>query len=165
MKFLNYTVVVICLLPLVLGRSSQNSVENSVDEKESARKAPSYFGDAKFIYKTYQECLQADLSTCLKLKLFSAFDRVSRSMAEFKVYDGVSFVKEGDEPEDKTILKSEKEIEAALPRSLDERDKTLNSLIMDKIISFFSSRTLKVSSLNCSDLISLADGLVCLESV
>lgn len=144
MKILLVLVVTLSVVSAAFGRSSKNSAENDVSE--SARKSSSYFGDAKYLYKTYQECLSSDLSTCLKLKLFTVMDRIARSQNEFKVYDGVSFVKEGDEPEEKTEFKSEKEIEETLPRSLEDKDKTLNSLIFDKILSFFGSHTLKVRS-------------------
>lgn len=151
MRLLQCTLVVFCLVSLVFGRSTQASSTNKIDDEEQqpqdeSRKASSYLGDIKFLYKTYQECAAADLSTCLKLKLFTIIDRVSRSTNDFKVYEGVSFVQEGEEPVDKAPVKTEKEIEASLPRSLDDKESTLNSLIMDKIMSFFGSHTLKVNA-------------------
>jgi hypothetical protein len=145
MKKLLILVVTLSVVSVALGRSSKNSAENDVNE--TARKSTSYFGDAKFLYRTYQECLASDLSTCLKLKLYGVMDRIARSQNEFKVYDGVAFVKEGDEPEDNSESKTEEEVEESLPRSLEDKDKTLNSLIFDKVLSFFASHTLKVSAL------------------
>lgn len=105
----------------------------------------SYLGDAKYIFKTYQECASQDLSTCLKLKLYSVIDRVARSNNDFKVYEGVEFVKEeGSADEEQAPPKTESEIEASLPRSLDDKEQTLNQMIFDRILSYFDSHTLKV---------------------
>lgn len=132
----------LCVLSVAFGHSAHL---NKVDNDESQpRKASSYFGDIKYLYKTYQDCSAADLSTCLKLKLYTIIDRVARSNSDFKVYDGVTFVNEGDEQLDDSVPKSEIEIEASLPRSLEDKEQTLNSLIMDKIMSYFGSHTLKV---------------------
>lgn len=137
MKVIQCLFVVLSLVSLAFG------VKN--DEKETSRKASSYIGDIRYLYKMYQECASTDLSTCLKLKLFTIVDRVSRSNNDFKVYDGVSFEKGNeDAPVDESPLKTEEEIEASLPRSLDDKEQTLNSLIMDKIMSYFGSHTLKV---------------------
>lgn len=137
-----FSLTFLCVISVAFGHSAHL---NKVDTDESQpRKASSYFGDIKYLYKTYQDCSSADLSTCLKLKLYTMIDRVARSTSDFKVYDGVTFVNEGDEPVDESVPKSEIEIEASLPRSLEDKEQTLNSLIMDKIMSYFGSHTLKV---------------------
>lgn len=142
MKLL-YSLTFLCVVSVAFGHSAHL---NKIDDEESQpRKASSYFGDIKYLYKTYQDCSAADLSTCLKLKLFTIIDRVARSDSDFKVYEGVTFVRDGEEPVDETAPKTEKEIEASLPRSLDDKEQSLNSLIMDKIMSYFGSHTLKVS--------------------
>lgn len=104
----------------------------------------SYLGDAKYIFKTYQECASQDLSTCLKLKLYSVIDRIARSNSDFQIYDGVVFEKEEGAAAEEEQPKSESEIEASLPRSLDDKEQTLNQMIMDKFLSYFDSHTLKV---------------------
>lgn len=112
-----------------------------------ADEARSYLGDAKYLLKTYQDCASQDLSTCLKLKLYTVVDRIARSTNDFQVYEGVTFEKEegaADEPQ--VPAKSETEIEASLPRSLDDKEQTLNQMIMDKVLSYFDSHTLKVIS-------------------
>lgn len=137
-----YSLTFMCVISAAFGHSAHL---NKVDDEESQpRKASSYFGDIKYLYKTYQDCSAADLSTCLKLKLFTVIDRVARSTSDFKVYEGVSFVRDGEEEIDETAPKTESEIEASLPRSLDDKESSLNSLIMDKIMSYFGSHTLKV---------------------
>lgn len=103
-----------------------------------------YLDDARYIFKTYQECASQDLSTCLKLKLYSVIDRVARSNSDFKVYEGVTFEKEEGAADEEQPTKSEQEIEASLPRSLDDKEQTLNQMIMDRVLSYFDSHTLKV---------------------
>lgn len=119
---------------------------NKVDEEETQPRkgSSSYLGDLKYLYKTYQDCAASDLSTCLKLRLYTIIDRVARSNSDFNVYEGVTFIKDGEQ-EEETVPKSEVEIEASLPRSLDDKDQSLNTLIMDRIMSYFGSHTLKVS--------------------
>lgn len=142
MKFV-YSLTFLCLISAVFGHSAHL---NKVDDEESQpRKASSYFGDIKYLYKTYQDCAAADLSTCLKLKLYTVIDRIARSDSDFKVSEGVSFVRDGEEQVDESAPKTEVEIEASLPRSLDDKEQSLNTLIMDKIMSYFGSHTLKVS--------------------
>jgi hypothetical protein len=142
MKFI-FSVTFLCLISVAFGHSAHF---NKVDEESQPRKASSYFGDIKYLYKTYQDCSSSDLSTCLKLKLYSIIDRVARSNSDFKVYDGVTFVKDGAEQIDETSPKTEDEIEASLSRSLEEREQTLNTLIMDRIMTYFGSHTLKVET-------------------
>lgn len=138
-----FSLTFLCVISVALGHSAHhNKVE---DDESQPRKASSYFGDIKYLYKTYQDCATEDLSTCLKLKLFTVIDRVARSNSDFKVYDGVTFVKDGEDTED-SEPKSEIEIEASLPRSLEDREQSLNTLIMDKIMSYFGSHTLKVKA-------------------
>lgn len=139
-----YSVAFLCVISAAVAHSAHL---NKVDEEETSqpRKASSYLGDIKFLYKTYQDCAAADLSTCLKLKLYTVIDRVARSTNDFKVYDGVTFVKDGEEQVDETAPKSESEVEASLPRSLEDKEQSLNTLIMDKIMSYFGSHTLKVN--------------------
>lgn len=137
-----YSLTFLCVISVAFGHSAHL---NKVDDEESQpRKASSYFGDIKYLYKTYQDCAASDLSTCLKLKLYTVIDRVARSNSDFKVYEGVTFVRDGEEDVDESGPKTEVEIEASLPRSLDDKEQSLNSLIMDKIMSYFGSHTLKV---------------------
>lgn len=122
---------------------SASSPQNSVTEEARSQDASSYLGDFRYLYKVYQECAATDLSSCLKLKLVAAMDRAAKSYPTFTLFDGVSFVKESGAP-DATPVKSENEIEASLPRSLDEKDKVLNTLIADKVANFFDTHTLQV---------------------
>lgn len=137
-------VILAAFLAVAAARSApapQNSVEP--ETPRAAQEPTSYFGDLRYMYKVYQECAATDLSSCLKLKLVAALDRVAKSYPQITLFDGVSFVKEPNAPVDATT-KSEAEIEASLPRSLNEKDDALNSLIADKVGSFFETHTLQV---------------------
>lgn len=133
MKFI-YSITFLCIISLAIAHH----------EDEEQQQARSYFGDAKYLFKTYQECASQDLSTCLKLKLYTVIDRIARSNSDLKIYDGVTFVSEQAADEDEAPPKSEGEIEASLPRSLDDKEQSLNQMIMDRVLSYFDSHTLKV---------------------
>lgn len=139
-------IVLACLAVCVFGRTAP-SYQNDIPQ-ESARSDESsvfsYLGDLKYAYKVYQECSAADLSSCLKVKLIGAMDRVARSSDDITLVDGVTFVKEEnaapEEPE-----KTEAEIDASLPRSLGEKNDALNGIIADKVFKFFDSHSLQVT--------------------
>jgi hypothetical protein len=135
----------LCLVSLIVGRIVAQVPQPQEKSEEAPRAAKSYFGDVQFLFKTYQDCSVGDLQTCLKLRLFTILDRVARSNKDLKLTEGITFARDADTPVDTTPVKTEKEIEAALPRSLDDKDSSLNSLIFDKIMSFFKGHTLQVS--------------------
>jgi len=146
--------IFMCLIAVTFARSAlpkqQNSiVQDNIDVDVTPRSIPSYLSDMKFLYKTYQDCSSKDISICLKLKLFTSMDRMVRSLKNVNIFEGVTFVKDAsskidvDNKPSKPVL-SENEIEAALPRSLNDKESAINDLIMDKIVSFFQSHTLQV---------------------
>jgi hypothetical protein len=133
MKFI-FSITFLCIISVAIARRDEES-----------QQARSYFGDAKFLFKTYQDCASQDLSTCLKLKLYTVVDRVARSNGDFKLYEGVTFVNENNQAAEETAPpKSEAEVEASLPRSLGDKEQTLNQMIMDRFLSYFDNHTLKV---------------------
>lgn len=127
---------------------SSNSIDDSNGPQQQTPRAGSYLGEIKYLYKTYQDCASADVSTCLKMKLFTILDRVARSTKDFKLSEGVRFVRDQESAADATPLKTEAQLEAELPRSLDEKERSLNSMLFDKVLSFFQSHTLQVSWAN-----------------
>ena len=134
MKFI-YSITFLCIVSVAIAHHDE--------EQQQAR---SYFGDAKYLFKTYQECSSQDLSTCLKLKLYTVVDRIARSHSDLNIYDGVTFVSEKVADDEHSPPKSEQEVEASLPRSLDDKEQSLNQMIMDRVLSYFESHTLKVKS-------------------
>jgi hypothetical protein len=107
-------------------------------------------GDLRYVYQVYKECSGAELSPCLKLKLLSAIDRVSRS-AQLNVAEGVTLVQDESTSNESEPERSLQEIEANLPRALDDKEDVLNSMIFDKIVKFFQSYTLKLKLPNVEE--------------
>lgn len=96
----------------------------------------------KSMMRIYEECQRTDgIVPCLKKKAILFFDRVAR-MEAIPVVDGIEVVKTS-EPEVAPI--SEKDIEATLPRNLQDKDETLTSMLWDRIASFANSRTIQLS--------------------
>lgn len=137
-------VLVLCLAAVALARSTSTNPANAIPQ-DTARSSDdtSFFGDLKFLHKMYTDCAQSDLSTCLKFKLLTAMDRASRAFPVIELFDGVSFVQE-EQAAQPANPQSENEIEATLPRALTDRENALNSLLMDRIFSFFQTHTLQV---------------------
>ena len=124
---------------------SASSAQNSIED--TPRSEPtSYLSELRSVYKIYQECSSSDLSSCLKLKLIAAMDRVARTYNEISLVDGVNFVKTSDSEPSPAI--SESELDATLPRATSEREDALNNLLVDKVSDFFETHTLQVSSLS-----------------
>ncbi|XP_073963190.1 DUF1676 domain-containing protein Osi12 [Choristoneura fumiferana] len=96
----------------------------------------------KSMMRIYEECQRTDgIVPCLKKKAILFFDRVAR-MEAIPVVDGIEVVKTS-EPEVAPI--SEKDIEATLPRNLQDKDETLTTMLWDRIASFANSRTIQLS--------------------
>lgn len=142
------------LLAVASARSAEtNPTTNSIDE-EAGRSTGNgnVFGDLRQMYQIYKECADEDLSSCLKVRLLSVIDRVSRSV-QLNVADGVTFVQ--DDPISTNVAeepKSLQEIEASLPRSLEDKEDALNTMIFDKVVKFFQSHTLKLKLPNVEEL-------------
>lgn len=145
------------LVALASARSADtNSPSNSIDEETAARSASGnngIFGDLRYVYQVYKECSSNELSTCLKLKLLTAMDRVARSV-QVDIADGVTLEKDINNLTDNNqeAPRSVQEIKATLPRSLDDREDTLNSMIFEKIVNFFQTHTLKLKLTNVEEL-------------
>lgn len=143
------------LFALVYARSAEtNPTSNSIDEEAGRSTGNSnVFGDLRQMYQIYKECADEDLSSCLKVRLLSVVDRVSRSV-QLNVADGVTFVQ--DDPissvAEEEAPKSLQEIEASLPRSLEDKEDALNTMIFDKVVKFFQSHTLKLKLPNVEEL-------------
>ena len=124
---------------------------NSIDG-DQGRSTGGIFGELRSVYQIYKDCAGAEVSSCLKLKLLSTMDRVSRS-SQLTIVEGVTMINEEpptqkkDEP-----VRTPEEIEASLPRSLEDKEDALNSMIMDKAVSFLQTHTLKLKLPNVEEL-------------
>lgn len=134
---------VLCLLACSALARTTGTTQNTIHENARSEEG-SYLGDLRYVYRVYQECSATDLSSCLKLKLLAAMDRVARTYSEIPLFEGVTFVKDPKAAAEPVEVKTEAEIEASLPRALEDRDDALNGLIANKVSSFFGSHTLQV---------------------
>lgn len=130
---------------MMMAKSSPSSVGTTSTEDSS------FSSDLKHLYKIYEECNAKDLSSCLKFKLVTALDRLSRK-TELPITDGVVLVKDDlrkpvDDSDTIAAAADNNEISAAavdsLPRSLAERDEKLDDMIAEKLQNFFSGRSVQ----------------------
>ncbi|XP_069679305.1 uncharacterized protein Osi8 [Periplaneta americana] len=146
--------LVLLLIGSALGRSVDSANENSLTNEGSRTSTDnddasisSLFGtDFRFLYRMYNDCAEKDLSSCLKTKLVTAMDRASRSQSDLKVFEGVSFIRDPSAGSDDSVEGkplTEAELEASLPRGLQDKENLLDGLIMEKILGFFKSHTLQ----------------------
>lgn len=143
--FLKYAFFGVLLAAGALARSASFVDQNSIGDNGAPRASDSYsyLNDFKYMYKVYQDCASQDLTPCLKLKLLAALDRAARSY-KLNLLEGVTFVQDPNAPGVQESPKTEEEIEASLPRSLNEKDEALSELILNKVASFLGSHTLQV---------------------
>ncbi|XP_034949933.1 uncharacterized protein Osi8 [Chelonus insularis] len=141
------------LVVATTARSTEsNSKTNSIDEQTGRSSSNGIFAELRSVYQVYKDCSGDELSACLKLKLLSSMDRVARS-TQLNIAEGVTIVKD-DNSQDKfeEAPKTPQEIEASLPRSLEDKEDALNTMIFDKIVRFFQSHTLKLKLPNVEEL-------------
>ncbi|KAG7190706.1 hypothetical protein KM043_006783 [Ampulex compressa] len=140
------------LLATASARSAEtNPTSNSINEESARSSGNSVFGDLRQVYQVYKECSGAELSPCLKLKLLSAIDRVSRSV-QLNVAEGVTLVQDGPVANAEEVDPQLQDIEANLPRALEEKEDALNTMIFDRIVKYFQSHTLKLKLPNVEEL-------------
>ncbi|XP_053681920.1 uncharacterized protein LOC128732653 [Sabethes cyaneus] len=153
MKVFKCLLVISCLATVSFAHSASaaqsinsNQIDDSNDpqQQQQTPRSGSYLGEIRYLYKTYNDCANSDVSTCLKMKLFTILDRVARSLKDFKISEGIKFVRDQEVPIDSTPVKTEAQLEQELPRSMDEKERSLNSMLFDKVLSFFQTHTLQV---------------------
>nr|CAD7588428.1 unnamed protein product [Timema genevievae] len=118
-----FSVFILCIV------NGQRVESNSVDVEKPRDMgdgdSSSFLGDLTYGFHVYSECSREDLGSCLKLKLVAAMDRAARNA------------------ETSRPLPSEGELEATLPRSLQDKDDTLNGLIIERVVGFFRTHSLQ----------------------
>ncbi|XP_021918893.1 uncharacterized protein LOC110829472 [Zootermopsis nevadensis] len=145
--------VILVIATSVLGRNVDILQDNTLLEEEpkslmeNEDVPTSFLGtDLRFLFRIYNDCSQRDMSSCLKMKLVTALERASKSQSDFKVIEGVTFTRDPSAVSDKSVDGkpiSEEELEASLPRGLQDKEDLLDGLIMEKIMGFFRSHTLQ----------------------
>lgn len=143
--------VFLCATTTVLARTmavNKKSIDDLPDMSKNMEKSSSetsIFSDFGALYKMYQTCSNMDVSVCLKLKLLGVLDNASRSMKDIEVFDGVKFIHADAEADVSEPIVTEDELVKQLPRSLEDKENALTSLIWNKVVSFFQKHTLQVS--------------------
>jgi hypothetical protein len=145
--------VILLIAASVLGRRAERLYDNALSEEEPRSLAEnedastSFLGtDFRFLFRIYNDCSQRDMSSCLKMKLVTALDRASKSRSDLKVFEGVAFTRDPSAVSDTSVHGkpiSEEELEASLPRGLQDKEDLLDGLIMEKILAFFKSHVLQ----------------------
>ena len=139
------------IIGLILLTSSilSNPVHNLPEDSGRSQNDNGAFSELKIAYKVYKDCSDQDLSVCLKMKLLTALDRVGRVYKRMPILnEWVEIVKIEDNTiaaseSSNTILK-EADLDASLPRSIDDRESALNQMLIEKIVNFFQTHTFQV---------------------
>lgn len=99
----------------------------------------------RIAYKVLNDCsMKEDFSVCLKTKAVVFLERLGR-MKQFSLVNGVSIVRSPDVPEKKSNI-TEEQLDKILPRSIDDRKDALNKMLVEKLGSYLSSRTVEFST-------------------
>lgn len=98
---------------------------------------------ARSMIRIYDECTKANdgFVPCLKKKAITFLDRIS-NVDSISLGDGMRVVRGQDAPLGPSL--TENELEASLPRGIDDRDATLTTLLIERVARFFSRRSLQV---------------------
>lgn len=131
--------LVFCVLALL--RLSQVYTEIVPQSSES--------GNLKVFFRVLEKCGEvSDMGSCLKLKAVNLLDRALSIDAPLPVTDYLSIAKDPEVKDDivkKTTnnVKSEIELEASLPKNLDEKSSTLDTMLEDRVSRFLRTRTIQ----------------------
>ncbi|XP_063229130.1 uncharacterized protein LOC134534579 [Bacillus rossius redtenbacheri] len=120
--------------------------------RDEARAAPqdegwSLLGDLRGALRLYSECGGGgEAAACLKVKLVAAMDRAARRLSgDVELAEGVTLTGEAD-GDPAPPPPSERQLEAALPRALADKEAALDGMILDRVVGFFSSHSLQLGA-------------------
>lgn len=101
--------------------------------------------DISSIYQKYNNYTGSDISVFLKMKLLQGIDSVAKKDLDFG--GGIRFVRDDSSPSegDDSDELSENAILKSLPRTINEKEDILSSLIWKRISKLMRSHTLQVS--------------------
>lgn len=130
--------VYLCLLLIAAGTMSA-SIGDQKSEPES------YLKELRIVTRIYEDCSKTEWSSCLKIKLASALDRILKNYKVIHLFEGVSFVNEKTSTSEDS---SESYLEGS--RSGEYGGNSLDAVLVDRFIKFLSTYTLhvKLSNLN-----------------
>nr|CAD7588427.1 unnamed protein product [Timema genevievae] len=101
------------------------------------------------VYKFLESCGEKDVSLCLKMRALTFVDRALRRSDALEILDGVSLVQAQGKGEDVSRevngrALSEAELDASLPKDVEERDAQVETLLVDRVARFLQSHTLQL---------------------
>ncbi|XP_071441026.1 uncharacterized protein [Hetaerina americana] len=98
-------------------------------------------------YRFVQQCGSKDFLYCLKMRALTFVDGALRAPGDMSLSEGVTLVRSGADEGGRAAYGralTEEELEASLPRGQDERDSTVESLLVDRVARFLKSHTLQL---------------------
>ncbi|XP_025193131.1 uncharacterized protein LOC112593084 [Melanaphis sacchari] len=120
-------------------------------QQPEARKIDTGLGDFKVVFKVFQDCSKAQFGPCLKHKILTALDRINEQ-PEMELFDGVRLVK------DPAVALNDVADDISSARSAgDDETASLDTLVINKIVNFFKSRSLQFKLLD-NESREMADG-------
>ncbi|KAE8737060.1 hypothetical protein FOCC_FOCC017481 [Frankliniella occidentalis] len=123
--------------------TASDSAEQSVGE-DAGVLLPWTVGAVRMLRRVYLECRDDDLSSCLKVQMVRAMDRVARSTRKVALAAGVTLERDADAPEQPTAsATTADDLEHSLPRSLPERERSLDKLILERLYGFLQNYSLR----------------------
>lgn len=138
-----WSVMCLCLATVSIVRCAP-AAQSSTEEQGRAIVGANLFSDLRYAYGLYQGCADQDLLVCLKIKMLTSLDRVSRSAKDIPVLDNVKIVAADRKDEEETPVLTEETVEQSLPRSLSAQDSTLNAMLLKKFMSMVSKYSFQV---------------------
>ncbi|KAG8236717.1 hypothetical protein J437_LFUL016953 [Ladona fulva] len=98
-------------------------------------------------YRFIQQCGSKDFVHCLKMRALTYVDGALRTQGDVSVTDGVTLVRSANDEGGRAAYGralTEEELEASLPRGEEERDATVETLLVDRVARFLKTHTLQL---------------------
>lgn len=151
---LKYLIVVCAITASAMCRNTASNY-NALNSDQSSDKQhvggndkndDSFFNwvDFSSMYNKYVNYSSSDISVFLKMKLLSSIDSVANK--NFELGNGIRFVRDGSVDVEANEEFNENAILKSLPRTLNEKEDILSSLIWKRIGKLLRSHTLQVSN-------------------
>lgn len=118
----------------------------SADEQQTNSSNNNAAPGLRSIFRIYDECQRSDggISMCLKKKAVTFIDRIAK-IDVINIGDGVRVVGVENAAQRAPKSLSENDLDQMMPRSLEERDFFLNTMLTDKLSSYISGRKIQIS--------------------
>lgn len=141
-------VVLLCAVICTTAAEEQQQQQQQPQQSNNNNNNNSALG-LRSVFRIYDECQRSDggISMCLKKKAVTFIDRISK-IDVMNIGDGVRVIgveNAATMPKTARML-SENDLDQMMtPRSLEERDYLLNSMLTDKLANYISGRKIQIS--------------------